>query len=124
MAMNATATCAADRFWAAMDRLLAESSMVIDRPKGSTHHRFPSFRYPLDYGYLNGTTAIDGSGVDAWVGSLPTKSVTAVVCTVDLLKRDTETKLLVGCTHEEALTVLAAHNAKHQSAILVERPEH
>jgi inorganic pyrophosphatase len=111
-----------ERFWAAMDELLAGSSVTIDRPKGSTHPRFPSFRYPLDYGYLAGTSAIDGGGVDAWLGSLPAKSVTAVVCTVDLLKRDTETKLLIGCTHEEALLVLATHNTGPQSAILIERP--
>jgi len=114
--------CPPDRFWAALDRLLAESSVVIDRPKGSTHPRFPSFRYPLDYGYLDGTSAIDGGGVDVWVGSLPARTVTAVVCTVDLLKRDTETKLLIGCTREEAATVLATHNGQYQSAILVERP--
>jgi inorganic pyrophosphatase len=115
--------CSPERFWAAMDQLLAESSVTIDRPKGTTHPRFPSFCYPLDYGYLTGTSAIDGGGVDVWVGSLPAKSVTAVVCTVDLLKRDAEAKLLTGCTLEEALTVLSAHNTGPQSAILVERPK-
>jgi inorganic pyrophosphatase len=113
---------ATDGFWKALDRLVAESSIQIDRPKGATHPRYPEFRYPLEYGFLEGTRAADGGGVDVWVGSLPARAVTAVVCTVDLLKRDTEAKLLLGCTHEEAVTILAVHNAGPQAAILVERP--
>ena len=109
-------------FWRCLDQLIAESKRVIDRPAGSRHPRYPELIYPLDYGYLDGTSAIDGGGVDVWVGSLPARTVTAVVCTVDLLKRDTETKLLIGCTREEAATVLATHNGQYQSAILVERP--
>jgi inorganic pyrophosphatase len=120
--VNLSEQSSPERFWVAMDRLLAGSSVTIDRPKGSTHPRFPSFYYPLDYGYLEGTSSIDGGGVDVWLGSLPDKRVTGVVCTVDLLKRDTETKLLIGCTHDEALTVLATHNSGPMSAILMERP--
>ena len=51
-------------FWQAFDRLILESEIVIDRPKGSAHPRYPDFIYPLDYGYLKGTTAMDGSGID------------------------------------------------------------
>jgi inorganic pyrophosphatase len=111
-----------DRFWQAVDRLVAESTVRIDRPKGTTHPRYPSFHYPLDYGYLEGTRAMDGGGIDVWRGSLPTAAVTAVVCTVDMTKRDSEIKLLIGCTHAEALTILATHNEGPQSAILMERP--
>ena len=110
-----------ERFWTSVDRLVSESTIKIDRPKGSTHPKYPSFYYPLDYGFLENTQALDGGGVDVWMGSLPTKSVTAIVCTIDLHKRDTEIKLLVGCTHAEALTILAVHNSGSQSAILLER---
>ena len=85
------------QFWERLDALVAGSCVVVDRPKGTAHPRYPSFIYPLDYGYLDGTRAIDGGGVDVWVGSLPEKHVTAVVCTVDTVKRDTELKLLLGC---------------------------
>lgn len=114
-------TLDAGAFWKAVDRLVSESAVRIDRPKGSIHPRFPSFCYPLDYGYLEGTQAIDGGGVDVWRGSLATATVTAVVCTVDLLKRDSKVKLLIGCTRDEALAILATHNTGPQSAILVER---
>ena len=113
---------ASDGFWTALDRLVVESTIRIDRPRGSTHPRFPSFYYPLDYGYLEATQAPDGNAIDLWRGSLPDPSVTAIVCTVDLLKRDSEIKLLLGCTHEEALTICATHNTGPQSAILLERP--
>ena len=39
-------------FWDALDQLTADSEIVIDRPKGSAHPRFPNFIYPVDYGYL------------------------------------------------------------------------
>lgn len=58
-------------FWAALDELVATSTVRIDRPKGTAHPRYPSFIYPLDYGYLEGTQAADGGGIDVWVGSLP-----------------------------------------------------
>ena len=77
--------------------------------------------YPLDYGYLEGTMSADGSGLDVWVGSLPDKAVTSVLCTVDLDKRDAEIKILLGCTPEEARQIVAIHNVGGQAAILVER---
>jgi len=45
-----------------------------------------------------------------------------VIDAVDLLKGDAETKLLVGCTDEEAETALRCHNVGQQHAILVKRP--
>lgn len=110
------------RFWERLDDLVSSSRVVVDRPRGTAHPRYPEFVYPLDYGYLDGTQVIDGGGVDVWVGSLPEKRVTAVVCTVDVEKRDTELKLLLGCTPEEAQTILQAHNGDFQSAILIPRP--
>ena len=97
-------------FWAALDKLAETSNIVIDRPKGSAHPRFPQYIYPLDYGYLDGTSSMDGEGIDLWLGSDPAGKLTAILCTVDLIKRDSEIKLLLGCTEEEIQTVLAFHN--------------
>ena len=36
--------------------------------------------------------------------------MTAVICTVDLGKRDAEIKLLLGCTPSEAQVILQVHN--------------
>jgi len=108
-------------FWLALDRLVAISTLRIDRPKGTPHPHYPDFIYPYDYGYLEGTTSGDGSGIDIWVGTLPDRHVTAVILSVDLEKRDTEIKLLLGCTPGEAAEILATHNDGSQAAILIER---
>ncbi len=56
-------------FWDFLDNLVASHTLVIDRPKGSQHPRYSDLVYPLDYGYLEGTTAIDGGGIDVWLGT-------------------------------------------------------
>ena len=96
-------------FWQALDRLVAESAIVIDRPKGSAHPRFPDFIYRVDYGYLKDTTSMDGAGIDVWVGS-GEKTVDAIMWIVDLMKRDSEIKILIGCTEEEKAIIYETHN--------------
>ena len=109
-------------FWQALDRLISASDIVIDRPKGSAHPRFPSRIYPLDYGYLAGTASMDGDGIDLWRGTAPAQRLDAVVCTVDLMKRDSEIKLLIGCTEDEKAAVMRWHNdSDMMKAILIER---
>jgi inorganic pyrophosphatase len=113
--MNAT-------FWTYLDSLLLSSRLVIDRPKGSAHPRYAPLIYPLDYGYLDGTSAGDGDGIDVWRGSLTPAELDAIVCTVDLVKRDVEIKLVIGCTAEEKATILKFHNnSERMAAILIER---
>jgi inorganic pyrophosphatase len=110
-------------FWSVVERLVTTSEIVIDRPKGSTHPRYPNLVYPLDYGYLESTRSGDGAGIDVWVGSLPEKEVTGVVVSVDVQKRDAEIKVLVACTPGEARVVLAFHNDGDQAAMLLEHGE-
>jgi len=111
-----------DDYWSGLDRLVSTHRIVIDRPKGSRHKVYRDAVAPFDYGYLEGTSSGDGAGVDVWVGSLQGGGVTGVICTVDLLKCDVETKLLLGCTEGEAETALRCHNNGRQHAILVKRP--
>jgi inorganic pyrophosphatase len=111
-------------FWKAVDELLVSGKIVIDRPRGSHHPRFPEVIYPLDYGYLEGTTSMDGGGIDLWMGSRGEKSVDALIVTVDMLKKDSEIKLLVGMTDEEVQQVLDFHNSSvYMKGILVRREE-
>ena len=62
-------------FWEILDEWVNTYEIVIDRPKGSTHPRYPSFRYRLDYGYLKNTASMDGDGIDVWLGSDPARRV-------------------------------------------------
>ncbi|MBQ7060785.1 MAG: inorganic pyrophosphatase [Clostridia bacterium] len=98
-----------EAFWKALDELVKSSQIIIDRPKGTAHPRYPDFIYKLDYGYLKGTSSMDGGGIDVWVGS-GEKRIDAVMCIVDLIKKDSEIKLLIGCTEEEKRIVYETHN--------------
>ena len=107
--------------WKALDELVSGSEIVIDRPKGSAHPKFPGFIYKVDYGYLKDTASTDGAGIDVWVGS-GDKKVDAVMCTVDLMKRDSEIKILIGCTEEEKLEIYKTHNeTKYMKGVLIRR---
>ena len=109
-------------FWQALDRLVSESEIIIDRPKGSAHPRYPEFLYPLDYGYLRGTSSMDGGGIDVWRGSGAAANPDAVMCIVDLVKRDSEIKLLIGCTEKEKELVFQVHNEKEfMKGVLIRR---
>ncbi len=112
------------KFWEYLDSLLRSSEIVIDRPKGSVHPRYPEWAYPLDYGYLKGITGGDRHELDVWIGSSPEKRLNAIVCTVDLLKKDAEFKLLVGCTVEEMAAIVEFHDhGQEMAALLIRKDE-
>jgi len=109
-------------FWQTLDKLLAQSKIIIDRPKNSPHPRYPSFIYPLNYGYLENTASMDGGGIDIWQGTNPAQNLDAIICIVDLTKRDSEIKLLIGCTEEEKAQVYKVHNeTSTMKGILIRR---
>jgi len=108
-------------FWQALDLLVAEHDLVIDRPRGTAHPRYPDCIYPLDYGYLRGTSSSDGGGIDVWRGSSDA-GVVAIMVTVDMLKRDSEIKILLGCTEEEIEIVNREHNSsEYMKGLLIRR---
>ena len=103
-------------FWHSMTQLLTTNHIMIDRPAGSCHPRYPDMIYPLDYGYLEQTTSSDGGGIDVWLGSLSTvmskdgsKKLTGILCTFDRLKRDAEIKLLIGCNEDDLQVIRDFH---------------
>jgi len=109
-------------FWESIDRLVGSCETVVDRPKGSAHPRYPQVIYPLDYGYLKGTSSMDGGGIDVWLGSKADRRTEAVICTVDLLKMDSEIKLLIGCTEEEIGLAERFHNeSEYMKGLLIRR---
>lgn len=116
--MNTNNEC----FWTALDELVAKTKIVIDRPKGSRHPRFPNIIYKVDYGYLENTSSMDNDGIDVWVGSMNDKKIDAVMCIVDLMKNDSEIKILIGCTEEEKEIIYQFHNeTEFMKGILIRR---
>lgn len=88
-------------FWEKLDQLIANHEIRIDRPRGSAHPRYPELIYGVDYGYLAGTSAADGEGIDLFLGTSGEKRLTGLVVCVDMEKAETEIKLLIGVTEAE-----------------------
>lgn len=108
-------------FWNALDELVNNSEIIIDRPKGTVHPKYQNFIYRVDYGYLKNTASMDGAGIDVWVGT-GEKRIDAIICTVDLMKRDSEIKILIGCTEEEKAIIYETHNdTQYMKGILIRR---
>ncbi len=64
---------------------------------------------------------MDGGGIDVWVGSSD-KIVDAVICIVDLMKEDSEIKILLGCSEEEKNAIYDIHNStQFMKGILIRR---
>ncbi len=114
-------------FWNYLDKLVASTRVVIDRPKGSEHPVYDEAIYPLDYGYLAGTTSSDGGGIDVWIGKdAPLDAayhVNAVICTIDLIKRDTEIKILLNCSETDMLTIVNFVRSNQTGGLLIRRDE-
>jgi inorganic pyrophosphatase len=111
-----------EEFWSALDNLLGQSEIVIDRAKGTYHPRFPDMLYEVDYGYLSNTSSMDGGGIDVWKGSDLKQEIDAIMCIVDLMKRDSEIKILIGCTEEEKDKIYHLHNdSEYMKGVLIRR---
>ena len=67
-------------FWDEMASLIVSRPIVIDQPQGSVHPRNPDLIYPLNYGYLEGTLAADGDGIDVWIGSQGKNALSGILC--------------------------------------------
>jgi inorganic pyrophosphatase len=107
--------------WHVLDQFVETSEIVIDRPKGSPHPRFPQIIYPMDYGYLSNTSGGDGHELDVWVGSIIEKPFDAIVCTADIYKRDAEIKLLLGCTAEEKEIIYHFYKTHGMGVMVIKR---
>lgn len=107
-------------FWNALDELVSNSEIVIDRPKGTSHPRYPNFIYRVNYGYLKGTSSMDGAEIDVWVGS-GEKKVDAIMCIVDLMKKDSEIKILIGCTEEMKIVYETHNETQFMKGVLIRR---
>jgi inorganic pyrophosphatase len=108
-------------FWESLDQLVNESEIIIDRPKGTRHPRYPDLVYPVDYGYIKNTKSTDNSEIDIYTGTSDIKCVTGIACIVDLNKRDSEIKVLFSCTNEEMEIIYKLCNEKMMSGVLIKR---
>lgn len=109
-------------FWQKIDTLFMSSTLKIIREKGDAHLQYANLIYPVRYGYLTDTANHDNDGVAVYIGSNPSHSVDSIIFAVDILKKDLEAKLLVGCSEEEESEILRFLNqTDFQKTILVRR---
>lgn len=109
-------------FWQKIDTLFLSSKVVITRKKDDIHPTFSNLIYPTDYGYLADTKSTNGDGPSVYVGSDNKASVSALVVAVDILQKDLDVKMLVGCNEEEIQLVLQFLNqTDYQKTVLIRR---
>ena len=89
------------KFWEHLQTLVNKSKIIIDRPKGTQHPKYPDLIYEVDYGYLENTSSMDGQGIDVFVGTENNQKVNGIAVIVDLIKKDSEIKILIGCNADE-----------------------
>ena len=110
-----------EEFWEFLDVLVESSSIVIDRPRGTSHPRYSDLIYPLDYGHLADTLSSDQSEIDVWIGDNAEQDLEAIICTIDLLKKDVEVKVLLSCSEENIQKILDFHNSGNMRATVIRR---
>ena len=109
-------------FWQKLDTLLLSSAYTIDKPKGTTHPKFTNLVYPVNYGYLTDTLAEDQQPIHIYVGSISTNTVSALAISADILKKDCEVKLMLGCTEKEIKSIMQFLNqTEFQKAVVIYR---
>ncbi|MDR1302092.1 MAG: hypothetical protein LBK43_06445 [Treponema sp.] len=109
-------------FWEYLNKLVQENEIIIDRPKGTRHPKYDTIVYEFDYGYIKHTKTTDGSGIDVFKGSLPSKNVNTIICTIDLYRKDIEIKVLIGCTVIEKRRIYDfLNNHESMKAIMIEK---
>ncbi|WP_034383573.1 inorganic diphosphatase [Deinococcus sp. YIM 77859] len=71
--------------------------VMVDRPLGSRHPRWPDLVYPVNYGELPGTRGGDGQPLDAYLlgWDVPVREAEGVVTAVLVRQDDVEDKLVV-----------------------------
>lgn len=109
-------------FWQKLDTLYLSSKLVIDRPKNTCHYKYSNLIYPVDYGYLSDSANAEQAPIDVFKGSEKSSKVGAIVVTADILKKDCEAKLLIGCSEEEIEKILIFLNqTEFQKSVLLRR---
>jgi len=109
-------------FWQKLDTLLLSSEVVIERKKATAHPRYANLIYPVDYGYFSDTVSGDSSEVDLFKGTKKGSAIESIIVAVDILKKDVEVKVLLGCTKDEEMEILRFLNqTDFQKTILIRR---
>ena len=111
-----------DDYWNALEKLISENGITIDRKKGTKHPRYPDLIYSVNYGYINNSKSMDNNEIDIFEGEDKKRKVNGIFCTIDLLKQDSETKVVYACNSLEIENIqMQFDNSKYMKSIYVSR---
>lgn len=108
-------------FWQKVDTIFFSNRFIITKNKNDRHDVYPNLIYPVEYGYLEDTCK-PGNEISVYKGTKGSAIVDTLVVTADILNKDIEIKLLVGCTEEEEQQILHFLNqTDFQKSVLIRR---
>lgn len=109
-------------FWQKIDTLVLSGEFDMSRKKGEKHPDFHNMVYPTNYGHLSDTKSTSGLGVSVYVGSGSKFTVSGLVVAADILQKDLDVKILLGCNDEEVEDVLHFLNqTDFQKTVFIKR---
>jgi inorganic pyrophosphatase len=107
-------------YWDCLKAIIAENEIIIDRKKNTCHPKYKDMIYPVDYGYISGTTSMDGNGIEIFVGTERKSEIQGIACVVDMKKQDSEIKILYKCSEDDVNEIIHFLNiSDYMKAFLV-----
>ncbi len=109
-------------FWMKIETLFLSGKLNLTKKKGEVHPVFKNLIYPTDYGHLGDTKSVSDEGVTVYAGSGDRNQITALAIAADILTKELDVKMLIGCTEEETDQILHFLNqTDYQKTVLIRR---
>lgn len=109
-----------NNFWNNLDKILKKSKIIIDYKKGERFNGHKNITCPVNFGHLESDWK-DDEQLDILMGSdKETKEIDTILCTMDMVNKVSDIKILYQCTEKEKKKLFEIYN-KLQGSILVEK---
>lgn len=109
-------------FWQKVDTLFLSGNLKQVKKKGEVHDTFKNLVFPTDYGRLEDLVSHTSNGIPVYMGSGNRNRITALIVAADILTKELDVKILVGCDEKETEDVLRYLNqTDFQKTVLISR---
>ena len=104
------------------ETLFLSGKLNLTKKKGDVHDTFKNLVYPTDYGHLTDTMSNTNEGISVYAGTGDRNQITGLVIAADILMKELDVKMLIGCNEEETTAVLRFLNqTEFQKTVLIRR---
>lgn len=108
-------------FWQKVDTLYSFGDFKLVNKKGSKHLKYPSLKFPFDFGYIKTLDTDEENSMEVFKGD-KSKKVEAIILCADILQKHFEVKVLVGLNEADQLEVLHFLNqTEFQKTVIIRR---